>query len=424
MNNIVIPYIPRTHFQAFHASKKRHRLLVVHRRGGKTVSIANELIKSALTIQRGYPTGRVGYIGPSFAQAKDTIWAYLKHYSHNIPGLVTREDDLYVDYPNKARIALYPGASAYERMRGLYFDTVAMDEFALLNPDAWGSVVRPCLADYRGRAIIAGTSNGDDHFHEMYQKALLDEDNWDVFNIKISDTGGEAIDLDEVEDMKRDMDDDKFNREMMNDFSSPIQGAYYANLINEARDDERVGDFPHDPRFPVVTSWDLGFRDLNAVWFWQRVQGRIKVIDYMQASGKGLDWWVQEIDKKPYKYSDQVFPHDIKTTEQSTGRTRFDFVTSLGVDVYICPSVPVLDRINSVRSIVPQCFFNESKVALGLSALRAYQSGNNGKPRHNWASHGADAFGHGSLCIDLVRGWGGGFSKSTGPIKRRIGGIV
>ena len=75
------------------------------------------------------------------------------------------EGELTVVFPNGAIIRLYGGGLAYERMRGMYFDGTVLDEYPLLAQAGSTTVVRPALADYRGFAIVSGTSNGDDHFH-------------------------------------------------------------------------------------------------------------------------------------------------------------------------------------------------------------------------------------------------------------------
>ena len=78
--------------------------------------------------------------------------------------------------------------SAYERMRGIYLDGAVLDEYPLLHPNAFTSVVRPCLADYRGFAIVSGTAAGEDHFHALKLRAD-DDPNWDVFDIPVTATG-------------------------------------------------------------------------------------------------------------------------------------------------------------------------------------------------------------------------------------------
>ena len=49
-------------------------------------------------------------------------------------------------------------------------------------PSAFTTVVRPCLADYRGFAIVSGTAAGEDHFHALKLRAE-DDPNWAIFDI-------------------------------------------------------------------------------------------------------------------------------------------------------------------------------------------------------------------------------------------------
>ena len=140
-------------------------------------------------------------------------------------------------FPTGATIRLYGGGQAYERIRGIYLDGAVLDEYPLLNPRAWTSVVRPTLADYRGFAIISGTSNGDDHFHAVKLKAE-DDAQWDVFDIKITDTGNDALSAEEIADLTRDMPADEYAREMLNAFDAPIEGAYYTEAMNALQQPE------------------------------------------------------------------------------------------------------------------------------------------------------------------------------------------
>src|SRR5262245_38847045 len=114
---IVIPYTPREHFRALHASVARWIFIVAHRRAGKTVALCNQTIRKALENKRTFPPPRYGYVGPSFAQTKDLVWGYYKHYTSVLPNMKISEGELQVVLPNGAMINLYGGAAAYERMR-------------------------------------------------------------------------------------------------------------------------------------------------------------------------------------------------------------------------------------------------------------------------------------------------------------------
>jgi len=103
---IVIPYTPRQQFEAYHGRTERLSKIVAHRRFGKTVGCLNDLIRAALTNERKFPVPRYSYIAPTYTQAKDVAWAYLKFYSSPIPGIEARESDLTIIYPNGAIVKI------------------------------------------------------------------------------------------------------------------------------------------------------------------------------------------------------------------------------------------------------------------------------------------------------------------------------
>ena len=419
---IVIPYIPRKHVLPIHNSSKRFKFVTMHRRAGKTVGIINELIKRGMENTRLTPPPRYAYIGPSFAQAKDLVWGYLKHFTATIPDTKFSEGDLYCVLPNGAKISLYGGAGAYERMRGLYFDGAALDEFPMLNPSAWSSVVRPCLADYKGWAIVSGTSNGDDHFHALKKRAERDPDKWGIHIIPVTDT--DALDPDEVREMTEDMTAAEYAREMLCDFNAPIEGAYYAEIINELRLQGRMTSVPYQPDAQVFTWWDLGIDDEMFIWIVQRVGKSLHVIDIIHNSGQPLEYYAQMLKQRNYFFHGHVLPHDIKAREMSTGRTRYDTLSQFLDNLIICPMVSVEDGINAARGVLRMCWFDQNRCEAGIQALINYQKGKTGKPVHNWASHAADAFRVGSVALNItlgsLSGSGNNVLPFTGPLRRRI----
>lgn len=422
---IIIPYTPRKHFIGLHQSKKRFKFVVAHRRAGKSVAEINEMIKRALTNTRLYPPPRYAYIGPTFAQAKDLIWGYTKFYTGVLPEVKYSESDLQCTLPNGAIINLYGGAGAYERMRGLYFDGAVADEFAMLNPAMFPTVVRPCLADYKGWFIASGTSNGDDHFHELMIKAEKDPENWDIFVIPVTET--DALDPEEVREMTKDMTPEQYAREMLCSFAAPVEGAYYGDLMNQLEANGHITGVPYDAAAPVFTWWDLGIDDAMCIWFVQRVGRELHIIDYYENSGYGLDHYFNVVKSKPYQYGTHVPPHDIKARELGTGRSRYEIMIEGLGDVFVCPMAKVEDGITAVRSILPMCYFDKEKTHQGRLSLRNYHHGVNGKPVHNWASHGADGFRTGAVSLDQVIGYvssGNILSLGRGRLRRKLRGLV
>ena len=129
---------PRRQFRSYLERKNRWAALVCHRRAGKTVACIQDLILKAQNDTRVTPPRRYAYIAPTRDQAKDVAWAMLKRYVEPYPDVRVNEADLTVTFVNGASIRLYSGEN-YDRMRGLYFDHVILDEFGDLDPQAWQS---------------------------------------------------------------------------------------------------------------------------------------------------------------------------------------------------------------------------------------------------------------------------------------------
>jgi phage terminase large subunit len=421
---IVLPYKPRRHFIALHASKKRWKFAVCHRRAGKTVALANTLITAALTNARTTPPPRYAYIGPSFDQTKDLVWSYLKQYTANIPGVRHLEGELTVVFQGGATIRLYGGALAYERMRGIYLDGAVLDEYPLLAPQAFTSVVRPCLADYRGFAIVSGTSAGDDHFHKLKLRAEDDPD-WDIFDIKITDTGTDALSLEEVEEMRKDMSTDEFAREMLNSFDAPVEGAYYAEALNNLQMQGRVTRVAADLNTSVITAWDLGMRHLQVVWLFQLAGREVHWIDYVEATGKPLSYYADILALKArvggFKYRAHLLPHDVEVRELSTGYSRkHELFNLLAEPVITVPNHSTEDGITATRGVLGVSWFDEQATRRGLARLRSYRRGKTGVAIPDEAEDAADAFRTGCVGMALVSS----MRHSGARLRRRIRGLV
>jgi phage terminase large subunit len=421
---IVLPYKPRKHFIPLHASKARWKFAVCHRRAGKTVALVNTLITAALTNERVTPPPRYAYIGPSFDQTKDLCWGYMKQYTENIPGVRHLEGELTTIFPGGATIRLYGGALAYERMRGIYLDGAVLDEYPLLAPAAFTSVVRPALADYRGFAIVSGTSAGDDHFHKLLLKAEDDPD-WAIFDIKITDTGEDALSRAEVEEMRKDMSTDEFAREMLNSFDAPVEGAYYAEALNALQMQNRVTRVSPDLNTSVLTSWDLGIRHLQCIWLFQLAGREVHWLDYIEGTGKSLSHYADLLGIKArtggFAYKAHLLPHDVEVRELSTGHSRRTELAGLIAEPIITvPNHSTEDGITATRGVLGVSWFDESATRRGLARLRSYRRGKNGAAIADEAEDAADAFRTGCVGIPMVSS----AKFGSGRLRRRLRGLV
>lgn len=184
-----------------------------------------------------------------------------------------------------------------------------------------------------------------------------------------------------------------------------VEGAIFAAEMIEAAEDKRITSVPYDRTRPVDTFWDLGYGDDTAVWFAQAVNGYYHLIDYIQAHGKEINWYVIQLQQRGYVYGTDYLPHDgvdaiiHKKLAGDRSRSIEQIMRSLGRKVRVIPKLHVADQINAARMILPQCRFDETNCSEGLKALRSYQYGPptalgvaRREPLHDWASHGASAF--------------------------------
>ncbi len=409
VQEVVIPYLPRPQFEAYHDRTERFAKIVAHRRFGKTVGCINDKIRQAIINPRQFPAPRYSYIGPTFTQAKDVAWSYLKYYCQGIPGIKTSESELWVEFPhNGARFRLY-GADNYDRLRGTYNDDVTIDEPAQMDPRAWPEVIRPTLADFNGGATFIGTPAGRDWFYKV-DKSETGEDlpGWFRLTLKASETG--IIAPAELESLRSGLTQEQYAQEFECSFEAAVIGAYYGRLMAAAENDKpsRITGVPYEPTAPVYTAWDLGIRDSTAIWFAQCVGREIRIIDYYEASGVDLGHYVREIFNRPYLYAGHIVPHDAQAKELGTGKSRLEVLESLGLkDLTICAMHRVEDGINAVRTIIPRCWFDARKCARGIDALKLYRSEYDDKlqalkprPVHDWTSHAADAFRYLAMTLD------------------------
>src|SRR3569623_2107522 len=99
-------HLPRPQQRLLHAAPGRCKVLVTHRRFGKTEFAVNELISGARRCKLRQP--RFAYLAPFHIQAKDVAWSYLKHFSSLFPYVAVNETVLWVELPPR----MYNGSGA------------------------------------------------------------------------------------------------------------------------------------------------------------------------------------------------------------------------------------------------------------------------------------------------------------------------
>lgn len=400
VTKVTIPYKPRPLQTILHNELKRFNVLVMHRRFGKTVFAINEIIRKAMQCPLKRP--QYAYLAPEKDQARKISWAYVKEFVEPIPGTKINEAELKVTLPNGAIIYLL-GADNPDRLRGMYFDGIVIDEVAQMPSVVWTEVIRPALSDRKGWAIFIGTPKGHNFFYDIYNMAAAN-DEWYTKVYKSSETG--IIDPKELNSIKKESAPEAFEQEYECSFSAAIRGTYYGKHLDDAMEDNRITRVPWDSNFPVFTSWDLGISDKTCIWFAQLVGAEVRIIDYAEGDGESLNYYANVVKQKPYTYQEHILPHDAKQRSISTGLTRIQQLTNLGLKCKVARKLSIQEGISAVRSILPKCVFDAQKCAEGLKALKNYRAEYNDKmdvfkqqPIHDWASHAADAFRYLALGI-------------------------
>jgi len=401
---------------------KKRLCIVAHRRFGKDKLCINLTAREMFKRIGGYY-----YVLPTYAQGKKVIWdgrdkegfKFTDHIPHQLR-IRTDNSNMLIEtikprkFMNEDELSR---ANAGEKIPGSIFQVVGSNnidsivganpvgvvfsEWALQDPAAW-DYIRPILAENNGWAIFIYTARGKNHGWTTKQIALKYPNVWGHFDLNVEQTKAidpEVLTQERLEIIEKDGNDDLYMQEYMNDFGISIRGAYYADQFKIIDEEGRIGKVPHDPNYPVVTSWDLGVGNMK-VWFVQRIGKAFHLIDYMENIDGGFRGFLAEMSKKPYHYGKMYLPHDAKAPSGNDGQTREQIAIDMGYDVEVVATntFGVDNGIEAVKGLLAKCWFDEVSTANGIASLRSYMHEWDEKlkvfkktPLHNWASHGSDA---------------------------------
>ena len=408
--NIPFNYEAREYQKPFWKAMETHRYAFIlwHRRAGKEKTCLNFMIKKMVEEK-----GIYYYLFPTYQQGRKVLWEGMdkqafKFMDHFPAALIAKKNDkqMSITLKNGSMMQIV-GTDNYDTTVGTNPRGMIFSEYALQDPLAW-SYFRPILAENKGWAIFNTTPRGENHAFKLWNNAVRDP-SWFTQKLTVRDTGvltEEEINVEKEAYFKEQGDDSLFLQEWFCDFNAPVKGTYYAHIIERLEKNGAMKYNLFDAKYPVSTWWDLGYNDTNSIWFTQSVGNQIRVIDYLQDSNKGLQFYINALKEKPYVYERHSAPHDIEVHDYSTGKTRLETARNMGVDFDVIPRLSIEEGIQAVRTILEQCVFDVEKCEVGLNCLKSYQKEydekNNvfkPKPLHNWASHGSDAFRYLSLGI-------------------------
>jgi phage terminase large subunit len=376
---------------------------VWHRRSGKD-SLALNFTAVAMHERKGV----YWHMLPEAEQARKAVWNGIDRAGRRIihqmipPELVKSADKQTMTIELKCgSIWQLVGSDNYNSLVGSNPCGVVYSEYSIADPRA-RDFLRPILKENGGWQIFIYTPRGKNHGYDLYQMAKTNP-NWFAQTLTVEDTG--ILTAQDIQD-ERDsgMDEDMIRQEYFCSFEAAMRGAYYGDLFEAIEKEKRLCNVPYNPAVPVETWWDLGVGDSTAIWFIQRINGEWRAIDYHEASGQGLEYYVRTLFNKPYAYSRHVGPHDVTVRELGTGKSRLEMLASLGLKMEVAPKLKIDDGIQASRQLLPLFWFDSTKCAAGVKALSQYRRAydDNTKmfkdhPLHDWTSHAADAFRTGAV---------------------------
>lgn len=143
-------------------------------------------------------------------------------------GYIYKNDtDRLLQLPTGGRIRTKTAWDA-DTLRGDYADLLILDEFSIMDPDAWNEVGAPMLLDNDGDAVFIFTPKRRNHAFQMYQRAVQDDTGrWEAFHFTSLDNP--YLSAAALADITQDMTAEAYRQEILAEFLDS-QGQVFRNI--------------------------------------------------------------------------------------------------------------------------------------------------------------------------------------------------
>lgn len=380
-------------------------LLVIARRGGKTThlfaeGIVPDLIKEVQTIVLVYPTAKMGFRN-FWNNIEDDGFKTLEHLPKSLIARQSNsEDDMRIELINGS-IFMCVGSTNVEALRGANGKKYVFDEFADMPIEAV-NVVAPIVENNGGKMIYMGTCkidgiNGETmrRMHFRFKKAV------NKYTCYIKATHymtAEQLEKSRQGYILRNGNDFKYRQEMLLDWGQSSASSYYGGIMSVKDKDGTIGEWAHNPAFPVFTAWDLGRADTMVIMFFQFFKGKPRIIDMHETQNFGLDTIIPFLQSKPYNYGWHWLPHDGTVASLNDNVSRIAYLHSKGItNASTLKREGVSIGIGRVKDWLPKTLINAGMTGDLSRKIRIYKRKHNPLtgdyigPDHKSESHIADA---------------------------------
>ncbi len=284
---------PHPKQQLFINSPAPRKVIRAGRRGGKTTGIA------IYAIQRFLAGRRILYATPTQEQV-DAFWYEVK-LALQAPidaGVLYKNESLHViEVPNtKNRIRAKTAWDA-DSLRGDYADELILDEFQLMNEDAWERVGAPMLLDNNGNAVFIYTppsmhskfrtkARDPRHAAKLFKRAQNDTGGrWEAFHFTSHDNP--HISAAGLAEITQDMTAFAYEQEILAEDKEDVPGALWnSDLIAKLR----VDTFPELVRVVVGVDPPGGIAEAGIVVSGIAADGHVYVLEDCSLEGTPEQW--------------------------------------------------------------------------------------------------------------------------------------
>lgn len=386
----------------------RHIFWFVHRRAGKDKTCLNALISAALR--------RVGtylYILPQVNQARRVIWDGIDgeglHFMDHIPReIIQKKNNMTMSVKLlNGSVLQFAGSNKYDSWMGSNPIGIVYSEFSLHTPLA-REFYDPILTQNKGFEILQGTPRGKNHAWHVRQ-FCQNNPQWYYEELTVDDTkdndGNPIITPEQIEERRRaGISDEIIRQEYYLDWNVGIKGAYFTEEMDRMDAEGRICEMPIIPGSTAFTAWDLGVNDPTSIIIFQANGQYIDIIDYVEQTDKGVDYFVKLLDSRAQylgiNYLYHFGPHDLMKREWgNSAQSMLRSAQNLGLHFLRVPDVGFDNGIQACRAIFPRVRIHAKNCPALIDSLRQYQRlwdpetlSYAPKAFHNWASHAADAF--------------------------------
>lgn len=402
----------RAEFEFLWTSKAYAKVVVAARGSGKTVATLQSVLEKLLL---GKPNGSAVFFASTLKTVKLVVTPIMRQLTSRFPPgfcKFNRTDNVYRFFYDKGDIRelILLAYENPETKRGLHPQIVVLDESASMPADMFGNIIAPMLTDTNGKLIVIGTPQGHNKFWELYQRGFDPEyEGWESFKLTATDLCPSIFSPQFLFQQKNNLSSSEYAQEYECDFEANVLlGSVYGEFIDRYTVNNIGSEYCWDPHEQVYVSWDLGYRDAAALWFFQKKGNLLTFIDYYENNGHEVEFYADFLSKEPYSYAKMILPHD-GANHNMTGKPVAEQLRRFGYRSVILPARSEKEGINEVRNLLKTCRFNSDKCAFGLRRLKEFKFKIDKRTgmkmdvtEHDENSHGADAFRYAAMSREIL----------------------